>query len=103
MYTKEVCEKLVEAYKLGKTPEQLTEEFGYSRNSIIAKLSTLGVYQRREYRDKRGNPPRRKSELVDEIATLISVDSLIIESLEKASKHTLLLLIEHLTDKNPQP
>ncbi len=86
----------MEAYRLGKTPDELSVEFGYSRNSIIAKLSTLGVYQRRVYVDKRGNPPRRKSELVDEIAQLLGTDSLAIESLEKASKNVLLLLIEHL-------
>jgi hypothetical protein len=104
VYTPEITEKLAEAYRLGKTPDELSLEFPFSRNSIIAKLSTLGVYQRRVYVDKRGNLPRRKSELVDEIAKLLGTDSLTIESLEKASKHTLLLLIEHLKlNSNPQP
>lgn len=96
-YTPEITEKIKNDYLEGRPIEDIALELDVPVRSIIAKLSTLGVYKRKEYRDKRGNPPVKKEELVDRIAKLLDVHSDILESLEKANKNVLLLLEKALT------
>lgn len=95
-YTKELETRLVELYKGGVAVEDIAQQLDTTTRSVIAKLSSLGVYQKKQYLDKRGNPPQSKGELVDEIALLLGTQPDRVESLEKANKSVLLLLIEHL-------
>ena len=46
-YTKEITDRIVEQYKSGQTAKQIAETLGVADRSIIAKLSSLGVYQKR--------------------------------------------------------
>lgn len=64
--------------------------------SVIAKLSSLGVYKKKIYTTKRGEIPIKKSEYIDKIAEVLEVDAESIESLEKATKSVLALLLSKL-------
>lgn len=91
-YTPEICDKIVKAYTAGTLPSEIAEELDVPERSIIAKLSSLGVYQRKQYVNKRGETPRKKEELIEKLAELLHVNLDLLESLEKANKSVLLLL-----------
>lgn len=76
--------------------EILAEEFNVPTRSVIAKLSSLGLYKRKEYRDKQGNVPVRKGEYVERIAALLNTNVELLESLEKVNKNVLKLLEQAL-------
>jgi hypothetical protein len=71
------------------TVENLAEELGKSTKSIIGKLSREGVYERAIYKNKSGNLPVTKVELVSNIATNLGIEMEHLEGLEKAPKATL--------------
>jgi hypothetical protein len=71
------------------TVENLAEELGKSPKSIIGKLSREGVYERAIYKNKSGNLPVTKVELVSNIATNLGIEMEHLEGLEKAPKATL--------------
>lgn len=91
-YDKETTDKLIELYKGGTTIPDLALIFDVPDRSIIAKLSSLGLYTRKEYRTKRGEIPIKKEEYIERIATLLEVNIELLESLEKANKNVLALL-----------
>ena len=95
-YTKEISDRLVQEYTAGTSVEMLAQELKVPSRSIIAKLSSLGVYKRKQYVNKRGEPPRRKSEYIESIATLLNLDLELCESLEKTNKLILGLIEERL-------
>ena len=64
--------------------------------SIIAKLSSLGVYKKKEYLTKRGEVPIKKEEYIDRIAKLLDVNAEFLESLEKVNKAVLALISTRL-------
>ena len=84
--------KLIEDYKAGVPVRSLSEQLGVPERSVIAKLSSLGVYKRKEYLNKRGEPPVKKEEYVDRIAKLLGTEPEMLESLEKVNKNVLKLL-----------
>lgn len=100
-YTKEITDKLVHDYKSGVTVDRLAQQLEVPTRSIIAKLSSLGAYQRKQYLNKLGEPPEKKSEIIERLATLLEVDSERLESLEKVNK-VVLKLIEQKLDPKPQ-
>jgi hypothetical protein len=67
--------------------------------SIIAKLSSLGVYKKKQYLTKRGEIPIKKSEYVEKFAKILNVDVEILESMEKLNKNVLVMLLEKLDPK----
>ena len=97
-YTPELTLQLVNAYKEGNTPEALSALFTLQEGeevptrSIIAKLSSLGVYKKKEYLTKRGETPIKKEEYIERIAKLLDVNAEILESLEKVNKSVLQLI-----------
>jgi transcription initiation factor TFIIIB Brf1 subunit/transcription initiation factor TFIIB len=97
-YTPELTLQLVAAYKEGNTPEALSALFTLQEGeevptrSIIAKLSSLGVYKKKEYTTKRGETPVKKEEYIERIAKLLDVNAEILESLEKVNKSVLQLI-----------
>lgn len=91
-YTIEATNKLIEDYKSGKTPEEIATELDVPQRSVIAKLSSLGVYKKKQYLSKRGEVPVKKEEYLERIAKLLDCNLELIESLEKANKHVLILL-----------
>jgi hypothetical protein len=101
-YTKEITDRLVLQYRQGATPEDLSRELGVPVRSIIAKLSSLGVYQRKQYLNKRGEVPIKKSELILELSKHLDLPLELLESLEKVNKIVLESIIRALTDPKPE-
>ena len=108
-YTPEITNKLVELYKAGNSVQEIaalmTLEYGEAvpDRSIIAKLSSLGVYQRKTYVNKRGEVPVKKSEHIERIADLLDCDLELLESLEKVNKLVLKLIEQKLQQSDPKP
>lgn len=91
-YDKETSERLVELYKAGMPVAEISTLLQVPDRSVIAKLSSLGVYQRKVYRNKRDEVPVKKEEYIERIAKLMEVNLDILESLEKANKNVLQLI-----------
>ena len=102
-YTKEITDKLVADYKAGIPVSELAEELNVPDRSIIAKLSSLGVYQKKQYLNKQGKVPIKKSEYIDRIAILLETDAELLESLEKVNKIVLKLIEDKLTLNRHEP
>lgn len=103
-YTPELTQQLLETYKSGSTPEAISAMFTIQYGeevpvrSIIAKLSSLGVYKKKEYLTKRGELPIKKEEYIERIAVLLDVNAEILESLEKVNKSVLALIERRLLE-----
>lgn len=95
-YTKEMTDKLLQDYKTGITTSDIALELDVPERSVIAKLSALGVYRKKEYRNKRGEVPIKKEQYIERIAELLNVNIDILESLEKCNKNVLKLLEDAL-------
>lgn len=96
-YTPEVTTKLVADYQAGVSTEELAAQLDVPVRSVIAKLSSLGVYQKKSYLNKRGEVPVKKEEYIDRLAVLLNVSIDRLESLEKVNKNVLKLLEDALT------
>lgn len=99
-YTKETTDQIISLYKAGTTALQISEQFDVPERSIIAKLSSLGVYQKKSYLNKRGEVPVKKEVYLEEIAQLLGRDLEVLESLEKCNKSVLKLILDALASKN---
>jgi hypothetical protein len=77
--------------------ELLTEGIEVPERSIIAKLSSLGVYKKKEYLTKRGETPTKKAEYIERISLLLDCNQDMLESLEKVNKSVLALLTNKLS------
>ena len=100
-YTKEICDRMVYDYQNGVGADQIALDLEVPVRSVIAKLSSLGVYQRRGYLNKRGEVPVRKSQYIDQLAQLLDCPADQLESLEKVNKTVLIMLIRKLDPKSP--
>jgi transposase-like protein len=100
-YTKELTDRIVNDYKAGIEVESIAKTLGVPDRSIIAKLSSLGVYQKKTYLNKRGEVPVKKYQMIEELAEILSVPSDQLESLEKVNKSVLILLKQRLLDPKP--
>lgn len=99
-YTKEITERLLATYGTAPnidTVKNLAIEFSVPERSIISKLSSLGVYQRKTYVNKRGEPPTKKAEHIENIAKLLNINLELLDSLEKVNKNVLYLLEKALS------
>lgn len=102
-YTKEISDKLIADYLANIPTADIAEKLSAEQNeivperSVIAKLASLGVYKKKEYLTKRGEPPVKKEEYIERIAKLLDVNAEILESLEKVNKSVLALIERNLT------
>lgn len=96
-YTQEITDRMVQQYKQQVPVQQIATELDVPERSIIAKLSSLGVYTKKPYLNKRGEPPVKKSEQITRLAQMLEVDETQLESLEKVNKTVLTLLEQNLT------
>ena len=101
-YTKEIVDRLVQDYQAGSSAEKLAQTLQVPTRSVIAKLSSLGVYQRKAYTNKRGEPPRKKSEIIEKLANLLELDLELCESMEKCNKLVLEAIERKLDPKLQQ-
>jgi hypothetical protein len=99
-YTTESTKQLVTDYPAGLTVRELAETLQVPERSIIAKLSSLGVYQKKQYLNKRGEVPTKKSEHIERIAELLQCNLELLESLEKVNKQVLIMIETNLTTKS---
>ena len=88
-------EQEAERASTANTPPGITEVV--PDRSVIAKLSSLGVYKKKEYLTKRGEVPVKKEEYIDRIALLLDVNAEFLESLEKVNKSVLALIATKLS------
>jgi len=96
-YTKEITDRLVQDYQAGTEISELAKNLEVPERSIIAKLSSLGVYQRRQYLNKRGEVPVKKSEYIERIGKLLNMNLELLESLEKVNKGVLQVIERELS------
>lgn len=89
--------ELTEKYTAGKSVDELAQELGKSSAAIRGKLVSLGIYQKAEARTVGGASQVRKGHLVRDIAKRMGVELSKVESLEKARKEDLELLLTHLS------
>ena len=93
---------MVAEYAAGISVPELATQLDVPERSIIAKLSSLGVYQKKSYLNKRGEVPVKKSEHIERIAVLLNANLELLESLEKVNKTVLVMIEKALTDpKSP--
>ena len=95
-YTNEIVIKLIEDYKKGVSIKDLAAQLDVPERSVIAKLSSLGVYKRKEYLNKRGEVPIKKEVYIDRIAALLDINVDLLESMEKVTKTALVLLEQRI-------
>lgn len=98
-YTPESTKQLIEDYQAGLTVAELASALQVPERSIIAKLSSLGVYQKKQYLNKRGEVPTKKSEHIERIAELLRCNLELLESLEKVNKTVLVMIERNLAAK----
>jgi Mn-dependent DtxR family transcriptional regulator len=98
-YTKEITDKLVADYLAMVPVADIASALEVPERSVIAKLSSLGVYKKKEYLNKRGETPIKKEEYIERLAALLGVSSDRLESLEKVNKSVLILLETALAPK----
>jgi hypothetical protein len=101
-YTKEITDKLIADYKAGIPVATIATDLDVPERSVIAKLSSLGVYTKKSYVNKRGEVPVKKSEHIERIAELLDVDEELLESLEKVNKTVLKLIEAKLAQVDPK-
>ena len=97
-YTKEITDRIVNDYQAGILVERIALELKVPEKSIIAKLSSMGIYRKRQYLNKRGEVPVKKWQMIEELAQLLEVPSDQLESLEKVNKNVLVILKRRLSD-----
>jgi Mn-dependent DtxR family transcriptional regulator len=100
-YTKEITDRIIDEYRGGKTTVEIANSLNVADRSVIAKLSSLGVYQKKQYLNKRGEVPVKKAEHIEQLAQLLGVPSDQLESLEKVNKNVLVLIKTKLLDPKP--
>lgn len=98
-YTPEITAEIAKAYEANTPVEDIANSLSVYNDgvavpirSVIAKLSSLGIYKKKEYLTKRGELPIKKEEYITRIAALLDVNAEILESMEKCNKHVLQLL-----------
>lgn len=91
-YDKATTDKIVAMYQENRLIGEIAETIQVPERSVIAKLSSMGIYQRKEYKNKRGETPVKKEEYIERIAALMQVNSDLLESLEKANKSVLAMI-----------
>lgn len=97
-YTEDLTKLIIDEYvaePTRATVDRLAEEYTKSARSIIAKLSSAGVYQAPVRTSKSGEPITRKEDLVKEIGDWFGME---VPSLAKAGKLDLQRLHKALSD-----
>jgi hypothetical protein len=100
-YTVEQTTQVIADYVGGVSVEQIAMSMGKSVRSIVAKLSREGVYQKKEYKTKTGEPVVKKDAHADAIGAILRLPENDVESLTKANKSALKAIFEALANSKP--
>ena len=101
-YTAEQTAAMLAAYTAAptvETVEKIAADLGKSVRSIVAKLSREGVYKKKEYKTKNGEAVVKKDEAADEIGAILGMAENDVDSLTKANKTALKMILEALKAK----
>lgn len=98
-YTPQQTQQLLDLYQAGTPADEIAQQLSVPTRSVIAKLSSLGVYKKKSYVDKQGQVPVRKEWYIQRIGELLDENIELLESLEKVNKRVLHLLVQHLDPK----
>ena len=101
-YTKEITDKMMADYANEVSVDDIAAELDVPIRSVIAKLSSLGVYKKKQYTNKRGEVPIKKEEYIERIGALLDVNLDMLESLEKVNKSVLVMLEAALKETSPK-
>lgn len=101
-YTPELTKALVQGYQNGVPLLDLCGELDLPSRSAIAKLSSLGVYQKKGYVNKNGQVPVKKEQLIDKLVVLLDMTHEELESLTKCNKRVLERIIQILDRNNSE-
>ena len=91
-YTPEITARLLSDYAAKIQVEEIARGLQVPTRSVIAKLSSLGVYKKKSYVTKRGEIPVKKAEYIQKLSELLKMHPDQLESLEKVNK----VLLSHL-------
>ncbi len=103
-YTAEQTAAIVAEYKakpVQETVDALAVKFGKTARSIIAKLSREGVYQKKEYKTKTGEPVAKKDDTAYAIGAVLKLTEAETDSLTKANKTALLKIWAMICESKP--
>ena len=95
-YTPEMTAKIIESYQAGETVENIAALVGKTARSIIAKLVREKVYVKKEYTTKTGESVIKKDSVADAIGEKLGMKENDIESLTKANKVALKMILDAL-------
>ena len=101
-YTAEQTAAMLAAYTAAptvETVEAIAADLGKSVRSIVAKLSREGVYKKKEYKTKTGEAVVKKDAAADEIGAILGMAENDVDSLTKANKTALKMILEALKAK----
>ena len=91
-YTPEIS-KIISDKFLAKVPiKQIAVEVNKSEKSVTSKLVSMGLYKKKPYTNKLGQPPVKKIDYVFRLAEIIDVAPESLLSLEKVNKSVLKIL-----------
>lgn len=96
-YTDEMIASMTEEYSATPTldtAKKIADNFGKSTKSVVAKLVSLGIYQKAERKTKSGAKPIQKAQLVKAIEAHYGFE---MKSLVKATKIDLQNMVDNLT------
>ena len=100
-YSAELTNNLKNLFEVQKlSVPQIADQLGTTPRSVIAKLSSMGLYRKKPYLSKTGQPPLPKETILDEVALELQVTVDQLESLEKTNKRVLLLILAKLRENN---
>ena len=97
-YTPEQTAAVKADYLAGVSVETIASTLGKSVRSIVAKLSREGVYKKKEYTTKTGEPVVKKDAVADAIGAVLGMTEPEIESLTKANKTALAKIFKFLSE-----
>ena len=103
-YTPEQTAAIVQTYVDAPTQETVTAlatTYSKSVRSIVAKLSREGVYKKKEYATKNGEPVQKKDATADAIGAILNLSEPDVESLTKANKAALKAIFAALANSKP--
>lgn len=100
-YTAEQTASMVKAYTANptsETVEKLAAELGKTARSIVAKLSREGVYKKKAYTTKTGEPSVKKDDHADAIGAILRLNENDTDSLTKCNKTALAAIFKALSE-----
>lgn len=93
-YTEEMTTKVAELFEAGNTLEDISKETGKTVPSLRAKLASMGLYKAKSKTTSSGQARETRETLVRKLEVLVGEEENSLESLEKARKGDLEILVK---------